>query len=545
MTNKLRFAPLVRVSTESQEKMGESLRTQQSQIEQAVKALNGTLIPDPWRYSGQEHSTPTFERKRFDQLLKDAGKGIFDAVIVVDPSRWSRDNVKSEQGLRTLKEHGVRFFAGMTQHDLFNPSAILYLGMAATINQYVASTQTLKSVQNRIARSSRGLPTAGKLPYGRTYDRVTNLWGIDREKQKKIEWAAKEYLKGERLPKLAKTLGVNQANLWKILTKRSGDTWEIEFKSKQHAIDEKVTLKIPPLLDKETIKKIHARSEANKTYTHGVIKYGYLLSRAVFCSKCGLAMFGQTNHNERRYYRHSRNLEHHKCDPGLWVRAEELEQAVLIRLFATLGDAEGMEKAMLKAIPDRVKIKELRERKKFLESELSKVGLKKNRLIDSIADGLISKEESKIKMSEIRERETSIKTEIEAIEPQLSDIPTEDEIKGRAKMIQRVVSQIYRTPSRLKKMSFEERKKLVSGFFAGKDSKGRRLGVYVDRIKDGSIKYEIRGAFNQAFKGTVTPDGLDILDFKDVSAEHLEAVKRAVQDSSAKCHAYHCFCLYQ
>ncbi len=65
----LRFAPLVRVSTEAQERMGESLRTQQAQIEQAVKALNGTLISDPWRYSGQEHSTPGFERKRFDLLL--------------------------------------------------------------------------------------------------------------------------------------------------------------------------------------------------------------------------------------------------------------------------------------------------------------------------------------------------------------------------------------------------------------------------------------------------------------------------------------------
>jgi hypothetical protein len=34
--SKLRFAPLIRVSTESQEKTGESLRTQKKQIEEAV-----------------------------------------------------------------------------------------------------------------------------------------------------------------------------------------------------------------------------------------------------------------------------------------------------------------------------------------------------------------------------------------------------------------------------------------------------------------------------------------------------------------------------
>jgi len=545
MTDKLRFAPLIRISTEKQEKMGESLKTQQAQIEQAVKALNGVLIPDPWRYSGQEHSTPTFERKRFDQLLKDAGKGIFDAVMVVDPSRWSRDNVKSEQGLRTLKDCGVRFFTSQTEHNLFDPSAILYLGMAANINQYVAGIQTQKSIQNRIARSSRGLPTAGKLPYGRTYDKKTQTWGIDLEKQKKIEWAAKEYLKGERLPKLAKTLGMNAANLWKILTRRSGDTWLIEFSSKQHAISEKVTMKIPSLLDPIIIRRIHAKAEANKTYTHGEIKYQYLLARTVFCSKCGLSLFGQTNHNEKRYYRHSRNLEHHKCDPGLWIRANELEEAVLVRLFATLGDAAGMEQAMQKAIPDRKKVEELRERKSFLGSELSKVGLKKDRLIDSIADGLISKEEATVKMKDIRSREASIKTEIDTIEPQLEDVPEEEEIKRKAKMIQRIVSQIYRTPSRLKKMSFAERKKLVSGFFAGKDSKGRRLGVYVERARDGQIRYEIRGAFDLTFKGILTPDGLDVLDLPDVNVEHLADLKAAVQDSSGKCHAYYCLGFYQ
>jgi DNA invertase Pin-like site-specific DNA recombinase len=530
MTDKLlRFAPLVRVSTEGQEKMGESLRTQKAQIEAAVKALKGTLISDPWRYSGQEHATAGFERKRFDQLLKDAQRGQFDAVIVCDPSRWSRDNVKSGQGLEVLREAGVRFFAGQVEHDLFDPNAELFLGMTTQINQYVAKIQTQKSIRNRIARSVRGIPTAGKLPYGRTFNRATETWGIDKEKQKKIAWAAVEYLKGEQLPKLAQTLGMGASNLWKILTRRSGDTWEIEFQSKRIAIDEKVTLKIPPLLSPETIKRIHERAEANKTYCHGVIKYEYLLSRAIFCSKCGLALSGQTSNNQNRYYRHSRNLEHHKCDPTLCIRADELEQAVLVRLFATLGDAAGMEAAMLKAIPDRVKIGELRERKSFLESELSKVEVKKNRLIDSIAEGIISKEEATVKMKDIRSREASIKTEVEGIEPQLAEIPEDGEIKRRAKFIQRIVSQIYRSPSQLKRMTFQEKHKLITSFFSGKDAQGHRLGVYVEKDRSGNVKYEIRGIFNQTFKGTLTPDGPDILDLPDVSVEHFQDLKAAVK----------------
>jgi DNA invertase Pin-like site-specific DNA recombinase len=535
--------------------MGESLKTQTAQIEQTVKGLNGMLIADPWRYSGQEHATAGFERKRFDQLLKDAQRGLFDAVIVVDPSRWSRDNVKSGQGLQVLRDAGIRFFTGQIEHDLFDPNAELFLGMTTQINQYVSKIQAQKSIRNRIARASRCVPTAGKLPYGRTFDRATEAWGIDKEKQKRIAWAAEQYLKGEHLPKLAQTLDMNATNLWKILTRRSGDTWEIEFQSKRIAIDEKVTLKIPPLLSPETIKKIHERAEANKTYTHGVIKHQYLLARTVFCSKCDYAMFGQTNHNLKRYYRHIRKeLRQRACDhSSLWVRADELEEAVLIHLFQTLGDAAGIETAMLKAIPDRAKIEELRERKKFLGSELSRVEARKNRVIESIADGIISKDEAAVKMAEIRGRENSLKGEIDGIEPQLTHAPSEEEIRRKAKLIQRIVGQIYRTPSRLTKMTFEEKRKLVSTFFSGKDVQGRRLGVYVEKTKDGSVKYEIRGTFDQSFKGTLSPDGPDILDLPDVSVEHLEGLKEAVrgkggkskQDIFSKCHAYHCLCVHQ
>jgi len=401
--------------------------------------------------------------------------------------------------------------------------------MVTQINQYMSKIQVQKSIRNRIARASRCIPTAGKLPCGRTFNRATETWGIDKEKQKKIAWVAEQYLKGAQLRELAQTLGMNAANLWKILTRRCGDTWEVRFQSKRIVINEKVTLKIPPLLSPETIKKIHERAEVNKTYTHGMKKHEYLLARMVFCSKCGYAVFGETNHGRNRYYRHSKGQEW-GCDTRLLVRADELEEAVLVRLFATLGDAAGIEAAVLKVIPDRAKIEELRERKKFLESELLKAEARKNRLIDSIADGIISKDEVTRKMEEIRARENSLKEEIDGIEPQLTHAPSEEDIRHKAELIQRMVGQIYRTPLQLRKMTFEEGRKLVSAFFSGKDAQGRRLGVYVEKKPDsGVIRYEIRGTFDQTFKGTLTPDGLDILDLPDVSVEHLEALKGAVR----------------
>jgi DNA invertase Pin-like site-specific DNA recombinase len=59
----------------------------------------GGIIPEYcWQYTGQEHATVGYERDKLNKLLQDSGKGIFDAVIVCDPSRWSRDN-KNKEGL--------------------------------------------------------------------------------------------------------------------------------------------------------------------------------------------------------------------------------------------------------------------------------------------------------------------------------------------------------------------------------------------------------------------------------------------------------------
>jgi len=146
---KLRFAPLIRVSAEKAEKRGESLRTQKTRILNAVEQIGGIIPENCWSYCGQEHATPEYEKKRFDQLLKDCGKGLFDAVIVDDPSRWSRDNVKSGQGLEILKKHGIRFFSGQMEHDLFDPTAEMFINVSTTMNQYFARIQAYKATSTR------------------------------------------------------------------------------------------------------------------------------------------------------------------------------------------------------------------------------------------------------------------------------------------------------------------------------------------------------------------------------------------------------------
>lgn len=330
----IRFAALVRVSTEKQEKRGESLNTQTTQIIDTVKTLG--VIPEHCWYKGQEHGTADFERKILDKLLEDSGKGLFDAVVVVDPSRWSRDNRKSKEGLEILRQNGIRFFVGSTEFDLFDPTQNLFLGMSAEINEFEAKLRNKKSIESRIHRAKRGIPCAGKLPFGRTWSEKEG-WGVDDEKKRTIEQAAARYLAGESVMDIALSIGMNASGLYRILKDRSSTKWEIHFRKPDLKIDETVPFTIPHLLEEETILSIRERGQANKTYNHGELKNRYLLSRMIFCPTCGRALTGIINHSGKKYYAHSKSKALTRCSEYKHIPADVIEPAVLLLLAQVLG----------------------------------------------------------------------------------------------------------------------------------------------------------------------------------------------------------------
>ena len=137
----LRFAALVRVSTEKQEQQGESLNLQRKNNLRDVERSGGHIVK--WS-RGQEHATEGWERAKVDRLIADAAKGKFDAVIVAYPDRWSRDNAKSKEGLNAFRHHGIRFYVGTVTKNLHDPNVRLELGMQAEIGEFVALQQAEK-----------------------------------------------------------------------------------------------------------------------------------------------------------------------------------------------------------------------------------------------------------------------------------------------------------------------------------------------------------------------------------------------------------------
>jgi site-specific DNA recombinase len=149
-SQKVRYALLIRVSTEKQKNRGESMRTQRTQLTGDVALLGGEVAAC---YGGDasEHATPGWERRQLQQLLSDAAKSprSFDAIMVTDPSRWSRDHVKSEQDLEYLMELGIRFFTRTQEHDLRNDEARLFLCLSTVINAHLLVSCVVVTLRTR------------------------------------------------------------------------------------------------------------------------------------------------------------------------------------------------------------------------------------------------------------------------------------------------------------------------------------------------------------------------------------------------------------
>ena len=98
---------------------------------------------------------------------------------------------------------------------------------------------------------------------------------------------------------------------------------------------------VPALLD-DGHRQILQRAKSNRTYTHGQQKHFHLLSRMIFCSHCGYAMFGQLNHNGKRYYRHAHSERVNACKAEkCWVPVNEIEDVSSLSRDVRQSDRSG------------------------------------------------------------------------------------------------------------------------------------------------------------------------------------------------------------
>jgi DNA invertase Pin-like site-specific DNA recombinase len=496
---KLKFAPIVRVSTEKQEKKKESLLTQKKQMIEAVRLLKGEIPDYCWLYSGQEHATFEFERQKLDKLLFDSSKNLFDAVIVVDATRWSRDNRKNKEGLEILRQNNIRFFVGTIEYNLYSPEQTFFLSMAVEVGEFQAAQGAIKSITTRINKARRGEP-ATRLPIGRTWSEKEG-WGVVPKIEKKFTTIAKRFLNGENLTKLGEIYGISRNSLREVLVKRCDDKWQQKFQSKRFNIDEVIETKVPALVDSIIIEAVKAKVQENKTIFHAQRKEHYLFGRMILCGHCGKALFGEMINGKVKNYRHRTETTRKgqkirlECNQFQYIQADLIEEPIMAHIFTMFGDKARIERAIKDAIPNLDKIEELKLQLKQFKKEKVNSERKIEPLIDAIEDGIGDVESIKKRIIEHENRIKLLNHEIAIIKSRLEKIPSEELITLKADLLKKMIKGYYgHSLAHYKKMTFDDKRKLLQSIFSGVDAQGNRCGIYIKKDQKGWI-YEIKGNF--------------------------------------------------
>lgn len=425
-------------------------------------------------------------------MLQDAGQGQFDVIVFTKLSRFARNAREYLVTAHKLEQYGVQLASVKENIDPTTQTGKMIAGMLALFAEWELETIRERLIENRVAKGQRGFPTSGRLPFGRTFNKETEKWELDDKAAMQITQAAKEFLAGGSLFKIAEKFQMNYTTLIKTLSERCGDKWTVNFK------DEKpITYEIPRILPEEIIEQIRNRLMFNKKNNRVDIR-NYVLSGFIRCEHCGHTLQGQTQtvkDIEYQYYRHAMGRDN-KCKSFFNVPLASVERAVFETIFENTVDLPSFERAIASSLPDEQMISDLEQKIKVQEKELRQIGKELDQLIDLALSGTLSKETIQKREQTLIQSKANVEEHLIENRGKFNSMPDVEQVRKEAGQIRRQLLEHFRGKDRLQRMTFDEKRNLLHWLFYGKDAKGTNYGIYVNKAgrgKNQKIDYFMYG----------------------------------------------------
>lgn len=304
-------------------------------------------------YIDEARSGTNMDRPGFQRLLADARSGKFEAVVVYDISRGSRDVADWFMFRRQMSELGVSVFSATnTLGDIDDPNAFLTELISVGLGQHMVLQSRQKSIAGQRIRAERGLHCGGTAPLG--YDIVDGRYVINEREAAAVRYIFERYAAGDSYSSIVAAvdkMGVRGKNGRRIenntlhyILKNERYTgkfiWfdRVERHMHKHVgkdNENKIIHAdiIPALVSKEVWNIVQHRMTQNKRLGSGQRKEGrvYLLSGLIRCGECGSPLSGVTtvskNISYPRYICIGKRIEK-KCKAKN-VKADVLEKFVL------------------------------------------------------------------------------------------------------------------------------------------------------------------------------------------------------------------------
>lgn len=438
-------------------------------------------------YNESAATGATMDRPVLQRLLDDAPKGVYDAVIVSDLSRFGRNTLHLKQNLEILKRHKI-IFVSLREHifadEKINPIGDLLINILSSIYQFERETIKIRTSESIDARIRDNGLFLGQLPFGYYWSKESKSVEIDEEQRGLYDRIVSEYLAGKSTVQIARSIAADH-----ILTKRKArwSTSKVSDILKDHRYylgevsftwnGEQKTKKCEPLIEYSDWKRIEQRRRDASTRAGRPPKChnDFLCHGNVVCALCGGKMSTKYHPKTKKklYYcvKHAMPIARlqergkERCDME-YVDAEEFDRIIWWSLTDILLDKpEKTVNSITNQEKWAEKISKLEDRIDNLKIELRKVERRKSR-IDALLDSDdYNQEEYTAKKNAAQNEVKSLTLELKSAEEELAN--TQEIQQNELRLFQFSKSSAFRqVDEMLMNMSLKVRQRLVTGLLA-------------------------------------------------------------------------------
>ena len=458
-----------RVSSEQQREEN-TIASQTASLIEFAKS-NNLEVPEEWVCEDEGYSGATLERPGLERVRDLAAEGQIQVMLAYSPDRLSRKYAYQILLIEEFARHGVEtVFVKSPQGDSAEDQLLVqFQGMIA---EYERAQILERSRRGKRHRAQSGeVSVLSNAPYGYRYIRKTDeapaAYVVDEGEARVVRRVYEMYtvegrsigeitrrINAEGIPTRKASARWERSTVWAVLRnstyrgaacfgktrisartrvmrpqRRRGVTMPSTTASHERPREEWIGIPVPALVTEESFARAQELLQQNKIRSRRRTIAPSVVQGLVSCAKCGYAFSRtstQTSARKIHYYKCIgsdgwRKLGGPVCDNGRFVRQELLDQIVWAEVIRLLEEPALIQQELDRRLVAARASDPTRKREQSLQRELTHVGKGIERLLNAYQEELLSIEQLRERMPVLRQRQQTLRAELQAIADQTND----------------------------------------------------------------------------------------------------------------------------
>jgi len=437
----------------------------------AYAADHALEIPPDWVFEDEGYSGATLIRPALERLRDLAAEIEIPVVLCYAPDRLARRYVYQSLLIEEFARAGteVQFLKARKAETPEDELLLQFQGMIAEYERAQIAERTRRGKLHR-ARSGSPAVLSGA-PYGYRYlpksedadaryeivepeaAVVRELFRCYVEEQESIGGLVR-WLGAQGIPTATGKARWDRSTVWALLrnpaycgraafgktrqtderpkitrpVRRRGARVSTHFVSRDCPPDEWISIAVPPLVSEEVFELAARRLEDNKRFASRRTKEPSLLQGLVACQSCGYSYYRTSTRTRKRrlYYYRCLGSDDYRYEQGRVcsnppVRQDYLDELVWNHVSGLLADPELIRAELDRRLQEMRSASPITAQKAQLDRELRRTERAIHRLVEAYQEELISLEDLRRRMPELRKKANTLRAQHDALEAQSVD----------------------------------------------------------------------------------------------------------------------------